>query len=75
MISSLGGGVYVNVKHISLLSGVQNVDNRPNAFQIRLILMGNKEHVVIGTEQVIRQLHESIKNALRQMDAAASNPA
>lgn len=68
MIIPLGSDVYVNAAHISLLSGVLPVDNRPNAWQIRLVLMGNHEHVVMGTEANIRQLHQRIKTALDQLD-------
>lgn len=67
MVIPLGADVYVNAAHISLLSGAQIVDNRPNAWQIRLVLMGSKEHVVTGTEEEIRQLHQRIKNALDQL--------
>lgn len=67
MVIPLGGEVYVNAAHISLLSGVQAVDNRPNAWQIRIVLMGNQDHVVMGTESNIRQLHQRIKTALDQL--------
>ena len=43
------------------------MDNRPNTWQIRLVLMGNKEHVVMGTEDNIRQLHNRVKAALDQL--------
>lgn len=67
MVIPLGGDVYVNPAHISLVSGVQALDNRPNAYQIRIVLMGNKEHIVIGTEESIRQTHQRIRNALDQL--------
>lgn len=47
--------------------GAWAVDNRPNTWQIRLVLMGNKEHVVMGTEDNIRQLHNRVKAALDQL--------
>lgn len=67
MVIPLGGDVYVNAAHISLMSGVQAADNRPNTWQIRLVLMGNKEHVVMGSEENMRQMHTRIKNALDQL--------
>ena len=72
MVISLGDGSCVNVAHISLLSGVQQVPNRPNAFQVRILLMGNHEHVQIGTEQDMRQLHARLKNGIDQLEAAAA---
>lgn len=73
MVISLGGGAYVNVAHISLLSAVQSVPNRPNAFQVRLLLMGSHEHVQIGTEQEMQQLHARLKNGIDQLEAAAAH--
>lgn len=69
MVISLGGGVYVNAAHISLISAVMPADNRPNTFQIRLVLMGNKEHVVMGPQEAMQTLHSRIKDALDQLGA------
>ena len=67
MIIPVQGGAYVNVAHISLLSGVQRVQNRPNAAQIRMILMGGHEHISVGTQEEMSMLHERVKNAMEQL--------
>jgi len=64
MIIPLLGGAYANVAHISLLSVVLPVQNRPNAFQVKLVLMGNHEHTAVGEEEEIRQLHVRVRNAI-----------
>lgn len=64
MIVPLLGGAYVNVAHISLLSAVMPVPNRPNAFQIKLVLMGSHEHITVGAEEEVRQLHVRVRNAI-----------
>ena len=70
MVIPLGGGTLVNVAHISLVSGVQPVPNRPNAYQVRITLMGAHEHIAIGTEEETKQLYARLKNGLDQLEAA-----
>lgn len=67
MIIPIGGDVYVNVSHISIMSGIQKVPNQPNTFQVRLVLMGSHEHIAVGTEEAMRALHSRVKNALDQL--------
>lgn len=67
MVIPLGGDAYVNPAHISLISGLQTSPNRRDAWQIRLVLMGNQEHVVIGDEESMRKLHQRQRNALDEL--------
>lgn len=74
MVIPLGNGAYVNVAHISLISGVQVAPNRSNVFQVRILLMGNHEHVQMGSQQEMEQLHARLKNGIDQLEAAAATP-
>lgn len=68
MIAPLPGGAYVNVAHISMISGVQKAPNRPNVYTLKILLMGTHHHEVLGTEQEVTQLHKRLKNAIDQLD-------
>lgn len=64
MIIDLGGGVLARASHISLISGVQPVPNRPNTFQIRILFMGGHEHVHIGAHDELLRLHTTLRDSL-----------
>lgn len=69
MVIPLGGGVYVNVIHIGILSGVLPVANRPNAHQLTLVLSCGHKHTAVGTEQEMRALHLAIIEAMERLNS------
>lgn len=64
---ALGNDVYVNVAHISLLSGIQKARNHPAAHELKLLLVGGHEHTVMGSEKEMRALHDRLVKALDQL--------
>ena len=65
----LPGGSYVNVAHISLISGIRGVVNNPESKQFKLLLMGAHQHVVSGPADAITALHKRLADALDLLDA------
>lgn len=70
MIVPLPGGAYVNVAHISLISGVQKAANHPDAYVLKILLMGAQHHEARGTQEEMTQLHTRLRNAIDQLGAA-----
>lgn len=64
----LPDGAYVNVAHISLMSGIQTDPADARKRLIKLLLMGAREHVVTGTDEEIKAVYAKLKNALAQLD-------
>lgn len=67
MVIILPGEVLVNVAHISLISGIQELDDGSGRHFIRILLQGKHWTNAAGTPDEIQKLYGHLKNAIAQV--------
>ena len=62
------GNAFINVAHVSVVSGIQPVSGRPELRELSINVMGVHVHTVVATEKEIAQLYRDLDNALDQLN-------
>jgi len=64
MVIVLPGNVLLNVAHVSVVSGVQELKDGSGRHAIRLLIMGNHWHNTAGAPEEIAQLHARLQSEI-----------
>ena len=67
MIILLPGNEMLNSSHVSLVSGLQPMNDEQGRYGLRILFQGSHEHRLVGTREELAEVRKMIAKALGQV--------